>query len=138
MMDEFMKLLGKKLHEQKGPIHGEKMKAKADMAKSLSDMLGEDLSEGMKKVTVASDSSEGLKKVLKKAEDILGESSDQIEDESEESEESEKEEGEGRMSEKALAEHEASEPESADELEKEIAKLEQELEEKKSALKHKR
>ena len=38
-----------------------------------SDMIGGDLAEGMKKVTVASDSKEGLKKGLEKAEDLMEE-----------------------------------------------------------------
>lgn len=86
MMQEFMKLLSKKQHEQGGPKKGHDMEAKAAMAKELSDMLGEDLTEGIKdskRVTVASDSEEGLKKGLEKAEDIL---ESKMEDDSEESE----------------------------------------------------
>ena len=74
MMDDFIKMLQKKKQEQKGPMDSNKMKAKASVAKELSDMLGEDITEdikGMNKVTVASDSEEGLKKGLEKAEDVV-------------------------------------------------------------------
>ena len=127
-MDEFMKLLAKKAREQKGPMHGPKMDAKAAMAKELSDSLGSDIMEGvkgMKKVTVASDSEEGLKEGLEKAEDVLESKMDKEDDESEEEMEgSEKEDMED-------------EEESSD-LEFEIAKLEKELEDKKKSLKLKR
>ena len=127
-MDEFMKLLAKKAREQKGPMHGPKMDAKAAMAKELSDSLGSDIMEGvkgMKKVTVASDSEEGLKEGLEKAEDVLESKMDKEDDESEEEmEDSEKEDMED-------------EEESSD-LESEIAKLEKELEDKKKSLKLKR
>jgi hypothetical protein len=74
MMDEFIKMLQKKKQEQKGPMDSNRMKAKASVAKELSDMLGEDITEDIKnmnKVTVASDSEEGLKRGLKKAEDVI-------------------------------------------------------------------
>jgi hypothetical protein len=123
MMDEFMKLLAKKAKEQKGPMHGPRMDAKAAMAKELSDSLGSDIMggiEGMKKVTVASDSEKGLKEGLEKAEDVL-ESKMEKEDEESDSEE--------EMSD---------EEESSPDLESEIAELEKELEDKKKALKLKR
>ena len=122
-MDEFMKLLAKKAKEQKGPMHGPRMDAKAAMAKELSDSLGSDIMggiEGMKKVTVASDSEKGLKEGLEKAEDVL-ESKMEKEDEASDSEE--------EMSD---------EEESSPDLESEIAELEKELEDKKKALKLKR
>jgi len=127
MMDEFMKLLTKKAKEQKGPMHGPRMDAKAAMAKELSDSLGSDIMDGvkeMKKVTVASDSEEGLKEGLEKAEDVLESKMEKEEDESEEEMEDSEEEMED-------------EKESPD-LESEIAKLEKELEDKKKALKLKR
>lgn len=127
MMDEFMKLLAKKAKEQKGPMHGPRMDAKAAMAKELSDSLGSDIMDGvkeMKKVTVASDSEEGLKEGLEKAEDVLESKMEKEEDESEEEMEDSEEEMED-------------EKESPD-LESEIAKLEKELEDKKKALKLKR
>jgi hypothetical protein len=123
MMDDFMKLLAKKAKEQKGPMHGPRMDAKAAMAKELSDSLGSDIMggiEGMKKVTVASDSEKGLKEGLEKAEDVL-ESKMEKEDEESDSEE--------EMSD---------EEESSPDLESEIAELEKELEDKKKALKLKR
>lgn len=122
-----MKLLAKKAKEQKGPMHGPKMDAKAAMAKELSDSLGSDIMDGvkdMKKVTVASDSEEGLKKGLQKAEDVL-------EAKSEEEDEDETEKEESDMSE----EDEESESEDSVSLESEIAKLEKELEDKKKKLK---
>ncbi len=132
-MDEFMKLLAKKAKEQKGPMHGPKMDAKAAMAKELSDSLGSDIMDGikdMKKVTVASDSEEGLKEGLEKAEDILGKS--KMED-SEEEEDSE-DESEGESEDESEMEDEEESPD----LESEIAKLERELADKRKALKLKR
>jgi hypothetical protein len=85
MMQEFMELLKQKMKEQGGPKKDSEMEAKARSAKSMSDILSEDLTEGIKdsksKVTVASDSPEGLKKGLEKAEDML---ESKMEDESEE------------------------------------------------------
>jgi hypothetical protein len=127
MMDEFMKLLAKKAKDQKGPMHGPKMDAKAAMAKELSDSLGSDIMDGikdMKKVTVASDSEEGLKEGLEKAEDILGKS--KMEDSEDESEEESDDESE------------MEDEEESPDLESEIMKLEKELEDKKKALKLKR
>ncbi len=126
-MDEFMKLLAKKAKDQKGPMHGPKMDAKAAMAKELSDSLGSDIMDGikdMKKVTVASDSEEGLKEGLEKAEDILGKS--KMEDSEDESEEESDDESE------------MEDEEESPDLESEIMKLEKELEDKKKALKLKR
>jgi hypothetical protein len=123
MMDEFMKLLAKKAKEQKGPMHGPRMDAKAAMAKELSDSLGSDIMggiEGMKKVTVASDSEKGLKEGLEKAEDVLESKMEKEEEESDSEEEMSDEE------------------ESSPDLESEIAELEKELEDKKKALKLKR
>jgi hypothetical protein len=76
MMEEFKKMLLKKLEEQGGPKHDGHMKAKADMSKELSDTLGADIMknlkpDGVKKVVVASNSEEGLKEGLEKAEDVI-------------------------------------------------------------------
>lgn len=125
MMQEFMKLLAKKQQEQGGPKKGHDMEAKASMAKELSDMLGEDLTEGIKdskRVTVASDSEEGLKKGLEKAEDIL---ESKMEDDSEESEDMEDSEEDVEI------------PEEVD-TEEEIDTLIAKLEDKKRSLKSKR
>ena len=116
MMEEFKKLLVDKARKQEGKPKDEgKLRAKASMAKELSDMLGSDLTDdikgGMSKVTVASDSSEGLKKGLEKAEDVLEESDSESEDESEDS---------------------SSEGESADEIEMKIEDLKRQLEDLKS------
>jgi len=120
MMQEFMKLLSEKQQKQGGPRKGRDMEAKAAMAKELSDMLGEDLTEGIKdskRVTVASDSEEGLKKGLEKAEDIL---ESKMEDESDMEDESEMES--------------KSEDEAEDEMDSEekIRELEKKLEELKA------
>ena len=118
-MEEFKKLLVDKARKQEGKPKDEgKLRAKASMAKELSDMLGSDLTDdikgGMSKVTVASDSAEGLKKGLEKAEDVLEESDGESEDESE-SEDSYSEEAD-----------------SADEIEMKIEDLKRQLEDLKS------
>jgi hypothetical protein len=119
MMEDFMKMLQKKQKEQ-GPQDEKKMKAKAFMAKELSDTLGQDIAEdmkGMSKVTVASDSEEGLKKGLEKAEDVVEEKMDS-EDESEDMEEKEEPEME----------------ESSDDLKSQIEELKRQLEDLKKRM----
>lgn len=121
MMDEFRQLLMKKKQSQGNkPLDEHKMKAKADMAKSLSDMLGSDITEdmkksGVKKITVASDSTEGMREGLDQAEEIIDP------DEELESEHLESEEHEEMM---------ASSP---SKLQDKIAELEKQLEELKSS-----
>jgi len=118
MMQEFMKLLSERQQKQGGPRKGRDMEAKAAMAKELSDMLGEDLTEGIKdskRVTVASDSEEGLKKGLEKAEDIL---ESKMEDESDMEDESEME-----SKSEDEAEDEMDSEEKIRELEKQIEEL---------------
>ena len=118
MMQEFMKLLSERQQKQGGPRKGHDMEAKAAMAKELSDMLGEDLTEGIKdskRVTVASDSEEGLKKGLEKAEDIL---ESKMEDESDMEDESEME-----SKSEDEAEDEMDSEEKIRELEKQIEEL---------------
>ena len=91
MMQEFLELLKKRKAEQ-GSVDPKKMKAKAEMAKELSNLLGSDIAEGVKKVTVASDSQEGLEEGLEKAQEILESSSEESDEEmKEESEDSEEE-----------------------------------------------
>ncbi len=121
MMDEFVKMLKRKMEEQGGPKHGPEMKAKACMSKACSDALSEDLMGGVQKVTVASNSKKGLKKGLEKAEDVL-ESAD-MEEESEE--ESEDREEESEDSEKSESKEDSEDSES---LKLEIAKLKSEIE----------
>jgi hypothetical protein len=75
-MKEFTDLLKKKAAEQgKEPISPEHMEAKASAIKSLmSDLkhaMGGELHDGLKKVTVASDSQEGLKKGLDLAKKVV-------------------------------------------------------------------
>jgi ubiquinone biosynthesis protein UbiJ len=117
MMEEFLKLLAKKAEEQGGPKMNRHMEAKAAMAKELSDILGEDLADGLKKVTVASDSKEGLKKGLEKAEEVLeGKMGEECEDEMEDEESEDEMEDSSEMS----------------DVEDEIAKLEAQIKELKS------
>ncbi len=74
-MKEFTDLLKKKAAEQaKEPSEPSHMEAKASAIKhlmdSLKDVMGGELHDGLKKVTVASDSAEGLKKGLDMAKKI--------------------------------------------------------------------
>jgi hypothetical protein len=126
MMDEFKQLLMKKKQSQGDkPIDEHRMKAKADMAKSLSDMLGSDITEdmkkssGVKKITIASDSTEGLKDGLDKAEDIV----DPDEEYSEEAE---------AMHESMMAK-DSEDSDSPEEIQDKISELEKQLEELKSS-----
>jgi hypothetical protein len=136
MMDEFKQLLMKKKQSQGDkPLDEHKMKAKADMAKSLSDMLGSDITEdmkkssGIKKVTIASDSTEGLKEGLDKAEEIV----DPLEEDSEE-EDSEDESHDTLMAHGREEEGEMGHGHGhgMPELKDKIAELEKQLEELKS------
>jgi CII-binding regulator of phage lambda lysogenization HflD len=129
MMDEFKQLLMKKKQSQGDkPIDEHRMKAKADMAKSLSDMLGSDITEdmkkssGVKKITIASDSTEGLKDGLDKAEDIV----DPDEEYSEEAE---------AMHESMMAKdsEDSEDSDSPEEIQDKISELEKQLEELKSS-----
>jgi hypothetical protein len=91
MMEDFKKLLMQKVKSQEGkPKNERKLRAKASMAKELSEMLGSDLTDdikgAVKKVTIASDSEEGIKKGLEKAEDILEGNEEESESEDSDSE----------------------------------------------------
>lgn len=91
MEQAFRDMLMKRAKEQ-GKVDPQKLKAKADSMKELSDMLGSDMkdgiSKGMKKVTVASDSEEGLETGLELAKKKLEDSEDpELEDEEMEDEE---------------------------------------------------
>jgi len=144
MMEDFMKLLSKKAREQKSPREDGKMKAKAAMAKELSDVLGSDLTEdmkgGMKKVVVASNTEEGLKKGLRKAEETLDpEDSEERESDEEMSEQEDSEESENepmRMRHRRGMGHMMEDSESEDgsesEMQDKISELEAELERLKS------
>jgi phage shock protein A len=119
MMQDFMKMLQKRQREQ-GPQDEKKMKAKASMAKELSDTLGGDIAEdmkGMSKVTVASDSEQGLKKGLEKAEEVL---EDKMDSEQESEDMAEKEEPEME--------------ESSDDLKSQIEELKRQLEDLKKRM----
>ena len=131
MMDEFRQLLMKKKQSQGDkPMNEHKMKAKADMAKSLSDMLGSDITEdmkkssGVKKITVASDSTKGLKDGLDEAEDII----DPMNEDSEE--DSEDESYDTMM---AHGKENGEYGDTVPELQDKIAELEKQLEELKSS-----
>ena len=147
MMEDFMKLLSKKAREQKSPREDGKMKAKAAMAKELSDVLGSDLTEdmkgGVKKVVVASNTEEGLKKGLRKAEETLdpeeSEGSEEMESDEEMSQHGDMEESEPehmRMRHRRGMGHEMEDSESEDgsesEMQDKISELEAELERLKS------
>lgn len=112
MENEFKDMLMKRAKEQ-GKVDPNKLKAKAEMMKSLSDMLGSDMKDGiakgMKKVTVASDSEEGLEKGLELAKKKLSEldseeETDLPEEGSEEEESSESEDEEIAELEKKIEE----------------------------------
>jgi hypothetical protein len=138
MMEEFKKLLVDKARKQEGKPKDEgKLRAKAAMAKELSDMLGGDLTEDMKgavkKVTVASDSEEGLKKGLEKAEDILeGEEEESESEDSEDSEESEESDKGMGMGMRRRVRHDQYDSESPEEIEMKIEELKKQLEDIKS------
>jgi hypothetical protein len=78
MIENFKKLLQKKAQEQaNNPPDSKKMEAKASVMKELSDMLkGKmkgDMMDGLKKVTVASNTPEGLKTGLELAKEKMSE-----------------------------------------------------------------
>jgi hypothetical protein len=119
MIEQFKKLLQKKAEEQAGnPPNAKNMEAKASVMKELSDMLkGKmkgDMVDGLKKVTVASNSPEGLKTGLELAKDKMEELSPDLE--------SEDMEEESESPEEKLAEEKNPDMEIA-ELEKKIAEL---------------
>lgn len=137
MMDDFLKLLSKKAQEQKGPMHGPRMHAKASMAKELSDMLGGDLTDAIK----GSNDSEIVKAGFTAPKDKAAEAADTLADvvKSKVAEESESEDEESEdddemamhgSDEESEPEHgkESAESASPKELRKQIAELRQELE----------
>lgn len=78
-MKKLMEMLAEKSSGKSEMNDKEKM-AKMDVLKELMELAmeqtGEDVKEGMKKITVASPSKEGLMKGLEKAEDMMEESSE--------------------------------------------------------------
>jgi hypothetical protein len=89
-MDALKKIMDKKLHKE-GEMDPMKKKAKIELVEELrsmaEDMMKQDLTghmDGLKKVTVASDSKEGLKEGLEKAEHIVEGSPEGLESEDEE------------------------------------------------------
>ena len=59
-----------------------KMMLLKDLSKEMRGMMGDGYAEGMKKVTVASDSDEGLEEGLKKAGEIVEDSDEMIDEDS--------------------------------------------------------
>ena len=117
-MKEFTDLLKKKAEEQAhSPVDSSKMEAKAAAIKNLMEemrsLMGSDLKDGLKKVTVASDSSEGLKEGLDKAQSLMEEMPEEESEESPELEASEDEE----------VEHGSDEERKIAELEKQLQEL---------------
>lgn len=124
-MKEFTDLLKKKAEEQaKSPVEPSKLEAKASAIKSLmhemKGLMGNDLKDGLKKVTVASDSKEGLEKGLEKAHDLMGAMPN---GEEELGEEEEMESPEFEASEDESAEHGSDEEKKIAELEKQLMEL---------------
>lgn len=130
-MDEFLKLLSKKAHEQKGPMHGPKMHAKASMAKELSDMLGGDLTDaikGSKDAEIVKAGFTAPKEKAAEAADTLAEVvKSKVGEDSEESEDSD-EMSMDDSDEESESENGSDEESSSEELKKQIAELRQELE----------
>ena len=134
MIEEFMKMLKNKEKEQGGPKNDAKMQAKSSMAKELSDMLGGDITEGIKEGMKGKDvvkagftsSKEDAPEAAKKLEEVV--SSKFSEDESEEME------GEDEMSPEMMKQHESEESSDSDSLETQIAELEDELKNKRKKL----
>ena len=121
-MKEFTDLLKKKAEEQAGePKNPKSMEAKASAIKnlmqSLKEVMGGELQDGLKKVTVASDSPEGLEKGLDLAKKVVPTGMGELEeDELGESSELESLEDES-------AEHGSDEERKIAELEKQLAEL---------------
>jgi hypothetical protein len=69
-MDKFDKLLMKKKKEGR-EMSPEEQSAKMNVLKDLKSQMSKHMADGIKKVTVASDSPEGLKEGLEKAEDLV-------------------------------------------------------------------
>jgi hypothetical protein len=121
-MKEFTDLLKKKAEEQgKEPVDASKMQAKASAIKnlmgSLKEVMGGELKDGLKKVTVASNSPEGLAEGLDLAKKVvptgMGESEEEELGESPELESIEDE----------SVEHGSDEDKKIAELEKQLAEL---------------
>lgn len=137
MIEEFMKMLKNREREQGGPRKDAKMQAKSSMAKELSDMLGGDITEGIKEGMKGKDvvkagftaTKENAPEAAKKLEEVV--SSKFSKDESDESEE---DEGESDMPHEMMKEHESEESSDSDELETQIAELEDELKNKRKKL----
>lgn len=86
-MKAFKEFLASKAKEGGEPLNSNESKAKKEMLSHLSDMMKGHMSNGLKKVTIASDSKEGLEKGLEKAKEILPQVEEASEEMSEEAEE---------------------------------------------------
>lgn len=131
-MHKFEKLLEKKMKDKKSHLDENSSKAKMSVLSNLKDdmaeMMKDRLHDGLKKVTVASDSPEGIKAGLDKAKQIVGEMSPaKAEKEAHEAEEGEEEGAEHEAAESPEMEekeHEGDEEEmSEEELDAKIKKL---------------
>lgn len=123
MIEQFKKLLQKKAQEQAGnPPDAKNMEAKASVMKELSDMLkGKmkgDMMDGLKKVTVASNTPEGLKTGL----DLAKQKMDDLEPKEDDALEGSEDEEASESPEEESAEEKNPDMEIA-ELEKKIAEL---------------
>jgi hypothetical protein len=128
-MKDFTDLLKKKAAEQsKEPTSPAHMHAKASAIKnlmgSLKEVMGGEIGEGLKKVTVASNSPEGLKKGLELAKKVVPTGMEEI---PEESEEELSESPELEASEDESVEHGSDEQRKIAELEKQIEELKAKL-----------
>lgn len=128
-MKDFTDLLKKKAAEQsKEPTSPSHMHAKASAIKnlmgSLKEVMGGEIGEGLKKVTVASNSPEGLKKGLDLAKKVVPTGMEEI---PEESEEELSESPEFEASEDESVEHGSDEQRKIAELEKQIEELKAKL-----------
>jgi hypothetical protein len=85
-MKHFKEYLASKAKEGQSKMDPKESKAKMEMLDHLSGLMKDHMSNGLKKVTVASDSKEGLEKGLEKAKEVVDkapmESEEASEDES--------------------------------------------------------
>jgi hypothetical protein len=130
-MKEFTDLLKKKAAEQASePTSPAHMQAKASAIKnlmgSLKEVMGGELHDGLKKVTVASNSPEGLKKGLELAKKVVPTGMEEPAIEGSEEEEL-AESPEMEASEDESAEHGSDEERKIAELEKQLAELKAKL-----------
>lgn len=104
--DKMMKMLkSKKGKELSAPEKQAKMSVLKDLHEMASKAMGEKL-QGLKKVTVASDSKEGLEKGLEKAQELVGGPGEESAEADEEAQEASEEASEGEAPEAEMSEEE--------------------------------